>query len=133
MDVGGHFGASKTVSKVLQSGFWWPTLFKDARKYVLTCDRCQRTGNISKKQEMPLKGILEIEIFDVWGIDFMGPFPTSLGYKYILVMVDYVSKWVEVMPTLTNNTRVVKKMLQKVIFTRFGTPRALISDEGCHF
>ena len=82
---------------------------------------------------MPLKGILEIEIFDVWGIEFMGPFPTSLGYKYILVMVDYVSKWVEAMPTLTNDARVVKKMLQKVIFPRFGTPRALISDGGSHF
>ena len=70
LDVGGHFGASKTVSKVLQSGFWWPTLFKDVRKYVLTCDRCQQMGNISKKQEMPLKGILKVELFDVWGIDF---------------------------------------------------------------
>ena len=133
MDVGGHFGASKTASKVLQAGFWWRTLFKDAREYVLTCDRCQRMGNISKKHEMPLKGILEVELFDVWGIDFMGPFPSSLGYKYILVMVDYVSKWVEAMPTLTNDARVVKKMLKKVIFLRFGTPRALISDGGSHF
>ena len=82
---------------------------------------------------MPLKGILEVELFDVWGIDFMIPFPSSLGYKCILVMVEYVSKWVEVMPTLTNDARVVKKMLQKVIFTRFGTPRALISDGGSHF
>ena len=82
---------------------------------------------------MPLKGFLEIEIFHVWGIDFMGPFPSSLGYKYILVMVDYVSKWVEVMPTLTNDARVVKKILQKLIFPRFGTPRALISDGGSHF
>ena len=81
---------------------------------------------------MLLKGILEIEIFDVWGIDFMGPFPTSLDYKYILVMVDYVFKWVEAMPTLINDARVVKKMLQKVIFQRFGTPRALISDGGSH-
>ena len=82
---------------------------------------------------MTLKGILEIEIFDVWGIDFMGPFPSSLGYKYILVMVDYVSKWVEAMPTLTNDARVVKKILQKVIFPRFGTLRALVSDGGSHF
>ena len=71
LDVGRHFGASKTVSKVLQSGFWWPTLFKDVRKYVLTYDRCQQMGNISKKQEMPLKGILKVELFDVWEIDFM--------------------------------------------------------------
>ena len=100
---------------------------------MLTCDRCQRMGNILKKHEMPLKGILEVELFDVWGIDFMSLFRSSLGYKYILVMVDYVSKWVEAMPTLTNYARVVKKMLKKVIFPRFGTPRALISDGGSHF
>ena len=90
-------------------------------------------GNISKKHEMPLKRILEVELFNVWAIDFMGLFPSSLGYKYILVMVDYISKWVEAVPTLTNDARVVKKMLKKVIFPRFGTPRALISDGGSHF
>ena len=79
---------------------------------MLACDRCQRTGNISKKHEMPLSDILEIEIFNVWGIDFMGPFPSSLGNKYILVMVDYVSKWVEVIPSITNDAKVVKKMLK---------------------
>ena len=100
---------------------------------MFTCDKCQRMGNISKKQEMPLKGILEVELFDVWGIEFMGPFSSSLGYKYILVMVDYVSKWVEAVPTLTNDARVVKKMLKKVIFPRFGTTRALISDGGSNF
>ena len=67
LDVGGHFGATKRASKVLQSGFWWPTLFKDAKEFVLICDRCQRMGNISWKHEMPLKGILEVELFDVWG------------------------------------------------------------------
>ena len=97
-------------------------MFRDVREFVLTCGRCQRMGNISKKHEMPLKGILEVDLFDVWGIDFMGPFPSSLGYKYILVMVHYVSKWVEAMPTLTNDARVVKKILKKVIFPRFGIP-----------
>ena len=63
----------------------------------------------------------------------MGPFPSSLGYKYILVMVDYIFKWVEVVPALTNVARVVKKMLKKVIFLRLDTPRALISDGGSHF
>ena len=109
------------------------TLFKDVREFVLTCDRCQRMGNITRKHEMPLKGILEVELFDVWGIDFMGLFPSSLGYKYILVIVDYVSKWVETFPTITNDAKVVKKMLKKIIFPRFGTPRALVSDGGSHF
>ena len=86
-----HFSSTKTVAKVLQSGFYWPTLFQDARHFVLYYDRCQRTGNIGRRNEMPLHGILEIEIFDVWGLDFMGPFPSSMGNKYILVGVDYVS------------------------------------------
>ena len=52
-------------------------------------------GNISRRNEMPLQGILVVQIFDVWGIDFMGPFPSSFGNIYILLDVDYVSKWVE--------------------------------------
>ena len=95
LPCGGHHGPSKTTAKVLQSGFYWPSLFKDARAFCLSCDACQRTGNISKRQEMPQTGILEVEIFDVWGVDFMGPFPASCGNRYILVAVDYVSKWVE--------------------------------------
>ncbi|KAL5551667.1 hypothetical protein UlMin_001843 [Ulmus minor] len=82
---------------------------------------------------MPLNNILEIELFDVWGIDFMGPFPPSFGNLYILVAVDYVSKWIEAAALPTNDTKVVTRFLQKNIFTRFGTPRAIISDEGTHF
>ena len=57
-EVGRHFGATKTAAKVLQSGFHWPTLFKDAYNFVANCDRCQRVGNISRKNEMPLTNIL---------------------------------------------------------------------------
>ncbi|CAL8988116.1 unnamed protein product, partial [Prunus brigantina] len=91
---GGHFGAKKTAAKILQSGFFWPSLFKDAFYFCSKCDRCQRMGNISRRNMMPLNNILVVELFDIWGIDFMGPFPSSLGYTYILVAVDYVSKWV---------------------------------------
>ncbi|GJU13984.1 reverse transcriptase domain-containing protein [Tanacetum coccineum] len=72
------------------------------------------------------------EIFDVWGIDFMGPFPSSRGNKYILVAIDYLSKWVEAKALPTNYARVVVKFL-KSLFARFGTPRAIISDRGTHF
>ncbi|CAN6679116.1 unnamed protein product [Malus baccata var. baccata] len=130
---GGHFGATKTAAKVLQSGFWWPTLFKDAHTFVSTCDRCQRVGNISSRHQMPLNNILEVELFDVWGIDFMGPFPSSYGKQYILVAVDYVSKWVEAIALPTNDAKVVVHFLRKHIFTRFGTPHAIISDGGKHF
>nr|GEV08790.1 reverse transcriptase domain-containing protein [Tanacetum cinerariifolium] len=72
------------------------------------------------------------EIFIVWGIDFMGSFPSSRGNKYILLAVDYLSKWVEARALLTNDARVVVKFL-KYLFTRFRTPRAIISDRGTHF
>ena len=63
----------------------------------------------------------------------MGHFPSSYGYKYILLVVDYVSKWVEVIPTITCDAKVVLSFIQQNIFSRFGTPRAVISDEGSHF
>ena len=65
--------------KVLQSGFYWPTLFKDARKFVVSCNECQRIGNISRRQEMPMNYSLVIEPFDVWGFDYMGPFLPLMG------------------------------------------------------
>ncbi|KAK8498967.1 hypothetical protein V6N12_058004 [Hibiscus sabdariffa] len=130
---GGHFGGNRTAAKVLQSGLYWPTLHRDAQLFCQQCDRCQRTGNISKTNEMPLQNILEVELFDVWGIDFMGPFPSSFGNLYILLAVDYVSKWVEAIATTHNDAKTMQRFIKKNIFTRFGTPRVIISDEGRHF
>ncbi|GJZ75637.1 reverse transcriptase domain-containing protein, partial [Tanacetum coccineum] len=89
-------------------------------------------GKISQKDEMPQNTIQVCEIFDVWGIDFMGPIPSSRGKKYILIVVDYLPKWVEAKALPTNNARVVVKIL-KSLFARFGTPRAIISNRGTHF
>nr|GFA66605.1 reverse transcriptase domain-containing protein [Tanacetum cinerariifolium] len=97
--TGGHYGASYTAKKVFNSGFYWPSIYKDA--------------------------------FEL-GIEFMGPFPSSKGNKYILVSVDYLSKWVEAKVLPTNDVRVVVKFL-KSLFSRFGTPKAIISDHGTHF
>ena len=82
---------------------------------------------------MPLNKILKVEIFDMWGLDFIGLFPSSFGNKYIMVGVDYVSKWMEAIASPTNDARVVTRFLQKNIFSRFGTPRAIIIDGGTHF
>ncbi|XP_015940419.1 uncharacterized protein LOC107465946 [Arachis duranensis] len=107
--------------------------FKDAKELVKSCNECQRSGNLPKGNAMPQNFILELELFDVWGIDFMGPFPTSYSNKYILVVVDYVSKWVEAIATPTNDNKIVMNFLRKNIFSHFGVPRALISDRGSHF
>ncbi|RDY14456.1 pol, partial [Mucuna pruriens] len=82
---------------------------------------------MSRRHDMPQQPILFCEVFDVWGIDFMGPFPVSNGYSYILLAVDYMSRWVEAVATKTNDAKVV------VNFLKFGVPKALISDQGSHF
>jgi len=130
---GGHFATFKTVSKILQAEFWWPTIFKDAQEFISKCDSCQRRGNISRRNEIPQNPTLEVEIFDVWGIDFMGSFPSLYGNKYILVAVDYVSKWVEAIASPTDDARVVLKLFKSIIFPRFGVPRKVISDGGTYF
>ncbi|CAN6547010.1 unnamed protein product [Malus baccata var. baccata] len=105
---GGHFGQKRTAE-------------------------CQRVGKQSKRNEMPHQSILIVELFDVWGIDFMGPFPSSHGNQYILVAVEYVSKWVEAIAAPTNQGSMVLKFLQGVIFPRFGIPRVILSNGGKHF
>ncbi|GKC01940.1 reverse transcriptase domain-containing protein [Tanacetum coccineum] len=105
--TGGHHSASVTANKVYESEFYCPSVFKDANEYVC-------------------------EVFDVWGLDFMGPFLESRGNKYILVVVDYVSKWVEAQALPTNDARVMIKFLRS-LFARFEVPKALISDRGTHF
>nr|GEW44897.1 transposon Ty3-I Gag-Pol polyprotein [Tanacetum cinerariifolium] len=106
---GGHHGANLTAKKVFDAGFFWPTIYKDAHELVKNCDSCQRKRQISQRNEMPQNSIQICEIFDVWGINFMGMFPSSRGNKYILVAVDYLSKWVEAKALPTNDARVMRK------------------------
>ncbi|GKD48695.1 reverse transcriptase domain-containing protein, partial [Tanacetum coccineum] len=109
--TGGHHGANYTAKKVFDSGFYWPTIYRDAHDLVTLCDACQRQGKISQRDEMPQNTIQVCEIFDVWGIDFIGSFLSSRGNKYIPVAVDYLSKWVEAKALPTNDARVVVKFL----------------------
>nr|GEZ14661.1 reverse transcriptase domain-containing protein [Tanacetum cinerariifolium] len=130
--TGGHHGANLTAKKVFDANFFWPTIYQDAHDMIKSCNTCQRQGKISQREEMPQNAIQVCEIFDVWGINFIGPFSSSRGNKHILVAVDYFSKWVEAKSLPTNDARVVVKFL-KSLFTRFGTLRAIISDHGTHF
>ncbi|GJV80170.1 reverse transcriptase domain-containing protein [Tanacetum coccineum] len=101
--TGGHYGANYTAKKVFDSRFYWPTIYKDAHELVKNC------------------------------INLLGPFPSSRGNKYILVAVDYLSKWVAMQCLPTNMAKFVVKIFLKSLFARFGTPRAIISDRGPHF
>ncbi|GJR45661.1 reverse transcriptase domain-containing protein [Tanacetum coccineum] len=101
--TGGHHSANITARKVFDAGFFWPTIYKDAYELIKSCDACQRQGKISQRDEMPQNAIQVCEIFDVWA---------------------------KALPT--NDARVVVKFL-KSLFSRFGAPRAIISDRGTHF
>jgi transposase InsO family protein len=132
-EYGGHYSHFQTQEKVWFSGFYWTEMHADTKRYVASCPECQRTGNISQRNSMPSKNNLQIDLFGVWGIDFMGPFKNSHGFDHILVMVHYVSKWVEAMPCRKASTDESIAMIKSMIFPRFGTPRILISDGGTHF
>ena len=92
--IGGHHSGIRTDHKIIQCGYYCPTLQQDSDEFAKAGDRCQKDGGISRKQELSLNLILMIELFDVWGNVFMGPFLSSHVMKYIIVVVDYVSKWV---------------------------------------
>ena len=102
-------------------------------EFVKRCPRCQKHGNISTRDAIPLHNNLQVEIFDVWGIDFMGLFPKLGDFEYILVVVDYVSRWVEAIPCRAADSKSARRLFHEVIFTHFGTPRIVISDGGSHF
>ncbi|GKE05660.1 reverse transcriptase domain-containing protein [Tanacetum coccineum] len=125
----GHYGPSTTAKKVFDAGFYWPKIFKEAYTLVQNCDAYQRSSSLSRRDEMPQNSIQVSEIFDIWGIDFMGPFPKFHKFEYILIAIDYVSKWAESEALPTNNARVVINFLKK-LFSRSGIPKALISDKG---
>jgi len=102
-------------------------------EFYKTCSRCQMVGRISKWNMMPLNLILGIELFNIWGIGFMGLFPSSFGNQYILVVVDYIPKWVESIPSKINDNKFVVRLLKENIFSCFRPFRVIISYNDTHF
>jgi hypothetical protein len=131
---GGHFADKRTTHKILRMGYYWPSIFKDAKKYVKACDSCQRVGQPNHRDEMPLNPQVVLEPFDRWALDFIGPInPPSNQKVYILVCTDYMTKWVEAKALHRATEEAVIKFLFTDIFTRFGMPRELVTDGGPPF
>jgi hypothetical protein len=131
---GGHFADKRTTYKILSLGYYWPSIFKDAKEYVRRCDSCQRVGKPAPSNEMPLQTQVLIEPFEKWALDFIGPInPPSKQKKYILVCTDYVTKWVEAKALPFANEKSVVNFLFEDIFTRFGVPREIVTDQGSQF
>ncbi|XP_073121274.1 uncharacterized protein [Henckelia pumila] len=131
---GNHGGSMSLVRRVLLFGYWWPTLQADASKITRSCDGCQRFGNIQHSPASSLNPVWASCPFDQWGLDIVGPFPQARAQKkFLLVVVDYFSKWVEAEPLAKITEAEVMKFLWKNIVCRFGLPRKLVSDNGRQF
>ena len=131
---GGHFSDKRTTYKILLLGYYWPSIFRDTKEYVKRCDSCQGMGKPTLSNEMHFQSEVLIEPFEKWALDFVGPInPPSNQKKYILVCTDNVTKWVEAkaLPFATEN--IVVSFLFEDIFTRFGVPIEIVTDQGTQF
>ncbi|MCO5597252.1 hypothetical protein L7F22_051328 [Adiantum nelumboides] len=134
--AGGHFSGELTARKVLQSGYWWPTLFKDASLFAKGCDECQRYKTTQQKDRMPLHPIKVTQPFQKWGLDFVGPISSAARNtqsRYIIVAIDYVTKWAEAKASCKADAITTAKFLFENIIARFGFPFEIVSDNGTHF
>jgi hypothetical protein len=131
---GGHFADKRTSHKILRMGYYWPSLFKDAKKYVRAYDNCQRVGQPNHRDEMPLNPQIVLEPFERWALDFVGPInPPSNQKVYIVVCTDCMKKWVEAKSLHRETEEEVIDFLVEDIFIRFGGPRELVTDGGPPF
>src|SRR6266540_2377815 len=129
--LSGHFGLEATLSK-LKERYYWPKMKDDIKSYIQTCDQCQRRGKITDENE--LHSIKIKEPFYQWGIDIVGPLTeTSRGNKYIVVTIDYFTKYPEARALSNANAKSVANFIYEDIICKHGCPRKIISDRGTYF
>eukprot|EP00253_Pinus_taeda_P030152 PITA_30152 len=116
------------------AGYYWPTLHEDVRRYISQCDRCQRMGKPSPRDEIPLQPQVTLESFEKWGMDFVGPIkPPSRQKSYIIVCTDYLTKWADTKAIKAAKEEKVAEFSRENIFYKFGYPRELVTDQGSQF
>lgn len=131
---GGHFPAKRTTFKILSLGYYWPSIFKDNKEYVKSCDSCQRMGIRTTTDEIPLQPQVHLDPFDKWVLEFIGPInPTSKGKKYILVCTNYVTKWVEAKALVLETEQTLVNFPLEDFFVRYGVPREIVTAQGTQF
>ncbi|GAV81598.1 rve domain-containing protein [Cephalotus follicularis] len=128
---GNHTGGRILSQKLLRRGYFWPTMHHDSIDLVRKCDKCQRNANISRRPPQPLTSIMAPWPFAQWGMDFIGPLPVATGQrKFLIVAVDYFTKWVEAEPLATITEKNTEIFVWKSIICRFGVSRTIIIDNG---
>ena len=130
-EQGVHLGIESTYNKI-KDRFYWPGIYKDIKKYIQTCDICQRRGHEVKRQTLQL---LKVKYpFHRVGIDIKGPLPiTKHGNRYIIVTMDYLTKWPEARATSDIKATTIANFIYEDIICRHGTPEILLSDRGKNF
>ena len=131
---GNHIGAQTLAGKVLRQGYYWPTMLRDATDLVRKCKICQEHAQISHLPSEPLTSVTSPWPFQQWGLDILGPLPIGKGQcKFIIVAVDYFTKWAEAEPLATITEQKIRNFVWRSIICRFGIPRALVSNNGKQF
>ncbi|KAL2238352.1 UNVERIFIED_CONTAM: Transposon Ty3-G Gag-Pol polyprotein [Sesamum indicum] len=131
---GNHSGARSLALKVTRQGYFWPTLVKDAKALVQKCESCQKFSSRIHVPATPLEPVQITCPFDQWGIDILGPLPPAKAQKkFIILAVEYFSKWVEAEAVARISEKEMINFIWKNIICRFGIPRILISDNGTQF
>ncbi|KAL0405955.1 UNVERIFIED_CONTAM: hypothetical protein Slati_3909400 [Sesamum latifolium] len=121
---GGHAGTWTLANKALRAGYFWPTMKQDAKHLVIKCERCQKHSSLIHQPAEPFTTMLSPCPFTQWGIDIVGPFPIAFGqWKFLLVAIDYFTKWVEAEPLARITEEEVMKFIWKNIVSHFGVPR----------
>nr|XP_017239743.1 PREDICTED: uncharacterized protein K02A2.6-like [Daucus carota subsp. sativus] len=130
---GDHMSAKGLAYKIIRQGYYWPNIHQDAMEFVKKCKNCQLFSNVPRLSPVLPSSVLSPIPFAVWGIDIMGPFPRAKGdLRYLLVSIDYMTKWVEAKAMRTINQQDVIRFMDNILM-RFGLPRVLVSDNGPQF
>jgi hypothetical protein len=131
---GNHSGGRMLAHKAMRAGYYWPTMGKDSTEFVRNCDKCQRFARIMKNPPEKLNSILLPWPFAKWGIDLVGPMPPGKGKKkFLVVAVDYFTKWAEAEALAFVTADNVIKFLWKSVVCRFGIPHSFVTDNGAQF
>ncbi|GKD55610.1 reverse transcriptase domain-containing protein [Tanacetum coccineum] len=128
---GMHAGARFVVAKIMRQGYYWPTMHGDTKEVVDKCDSCQVHAPVPKLPKTRLTSIMSPWPFYQWGLDILGPLPEGPGkLKFIIVAIDYFTKWIEAKPLAKTTGKEVKNFVWQNIVCRFGLPRVIVTDNG---
>ncbi|CAJ2650330.1 unnamed protein product [Trifolium pratense] len=129
-----HLGGRSLARKALRAGYYWPTMQQDAKDHVKKCDKCQRHGDMHLAPPRELKSLSSPWPFAWWGMDLLGPFTKGLYQnRYLIVAVDYFTKWVEAEPLSDITSLRVLRFFKRNVLARFGIPQVVVTDNGTQF